>query len=334
MTTSPIRLAFIGAGLFARDAHVPSLLALGDTFTVTCVYSRTEASAQALADLLPYAVDITTDLDSVFSRDNVDAVDITLPIPMLPEMVTRALQSGKHVISEKPIAPTVAIAQPLLEIPLQDGQVWMVGENWRYETLFEQAGDVLRSGKIGTPLHFSWVLQLPVTPDNKYYHTAWRRDPAYPGGFLLDGGVHHIAAIRQVLGEVVAVQAMTTQMSADLPPADTLTAALRMADGTTGAYGVTYAGGANTLQDLTVIGTDGHLSVSRDLLSVHVGDTSQHTRSRPHGVQKELEAFAAAIHNGTPHRNTPQAALQDLAVMEALLNSAQQGQQVEVMQIS
>ena len=82
---------------------------------------------------------------------------------------------------------------------------------------------------------------MPLKPGNKYYHTDWRRSGTFPGGFLLDGGVHHVAALRQVVGEIVSVSAEVRQVRADLPPADTLSAALEFESGVIGSYSVTYA---------------------------------------------------------------------------------------------
>ena len=72
----PIRLALVGAGIFARDAHVPAIKALGDRFEIAAVYSRTRATAEALLPLLPGSADIYTDLDALLARPDIEAVDV------------------------------------------------------------------------------------------------------------------------------------------------------------------------------------------------------------------------------------------------------------------
>jgi len=166
----PVRIALIGAGAFVRKAHAPSLLELGDAVQIAAVYSRTQASAETVAESIPYDVDTYTDIGMLLADESVEAVDIVLPIPMLPEVVSQALAAGKHVFSEKPIAQTVAEAQALIAACRHfDDLVWMVGENWRYEEAF-QAG--ARAVQAGGAVH-------ECAP---WYRVPTRRGPCGPEG--------------------------------------------------------------------------------------------------------------------------------------------------------
>jgi predicted dehydrogenase len=326
-----IKLGMIGAGIFAREAHAPSLNNLSDTFEVAAVYSRTEESARQLASLFPNSPDIYTDMDALLARDDIDAVDIIMPIYLLPDTVRKALAAGKHVISEKPIAPTVAEGKQLLEdVKAHRNQVWMVGENWRYEDGLTKGRDLVQSGQIGTPYIFHWAIHIQLDPSNKYYQTAWRRDNSHPGGYILDGGVHHIAGLRMILGEVKSVAAHTTQNRPDLPPVDTVAASIEMESGLIGTYTVTYSKGVNRETALHIVGSEGELQVRRgDVTLIRDGEAVQtFEEDRYDSVQKELSAFARAINDGEGLRATPQEALQDVAIVEAFLESARQGKHI------
>lgn len=329
---TPLRIALLGAGTFVRDAHLPALQQLQDQFEIVAVFSRTRASAEALAAKIHPTPDIYTNIAEILQRDDVDAVDIVLPIEQLTAAVDMALASGKHVISEKPITPTVADGKKLLSVySHHPSQVWMVAENWRYEAAFMRAPDALE--RIGTPYLCHWALHLGVMPGAKYYVTDWRRSGTFPGGFLMDGGVHHIAALRLVLGEIARVTAFAAQMRPDLPPVDTLTAALRFESGLIGSYSVTYASTAPFASHLTVIGEKGTLRVNRDFLELTLdGQTEALPLAPSQGVTDELAAFARTVRLGEPHHNSPQQALQDVAVVEAMLRSAETGASVEVEQ--
>ena len=260
----PVRIALIGAGVFVRKAHAPSLLELGDAAQIVAVYSRTRTSAETVADAIPYDVDIYTDIAALLADESVEAVDIVLPIPMLPEVVSQALAAGKHVFSEKPIAQTVAEAQDLIarSRPYAD-RVWMVGENWRYEEAFQAAAQAIEAGRIGQPVFCDVSLQLQVKADSPNAQPTWRNSGEVLGGYLLDGGVHHIAGLRVLLGEIDSVCALTAAHHADLPPADTMSAALRFASGVVGAYLITYAVGSTLGTDAVHIGgSEGSLRVS------------------------------------------------------------------------
>jgi predicted dehydrogenase len=334
--SDPIRLAIVGAGIFARDAHTPVLLALRDRFQVVAVYSRRPESAAALAEKYPYPVAVATDLPALLARDDLDAVDLTLPIPVMPEAVMTALDAGKHVISEKPVAPDVATAHALLDHSARyPRQVWMVAENYRYEPVFVRAAELVQSGAIGTPRMVTWVHHGFVTPDNKYYGTEWRQKGAFPGGYLLDGGVHNIAALRLILGEIAAVSAVSAAFRADLPPADTLNAALVFASGCTGMYSITHAVGAPWDPTLDIAGEGGTLRIGRGRIELtRGGETEVIEVPSERGIEGEFAAFADAIRGGDVHRNTPQQAAQDVAVIEAMLRSGATGQRVDVARLA
>ena len=324
----PVRIALIGAGAFARKAHAPSLLELGDAAQIVAVYSRTRASATAVADSIPYPVEIYTDIEALLADESVEAVDIVLPIPMLGGVVSQALAAGKHVFSEKPIAPTVAEAQALIARSRSFGdRVWMVGENWRYEEAFEAAAQAINAGRIGQPLFCDMSLQLPVKADSPYLQSDWRRSGEVVGGFLMDGGVHHVAGLRVLLGEIESVCALTAAHRPDLPPADTMGVAMRFANGVLGTYLITYAVGSTLGTDAVHIGgTGGSLRVSRGELVLRRGEEDERRAFNVLiSVREELAAFLAAVRDGARHRNSPQEALQDLAVVEAMLKSAQTG---------
>lgn len=329
----PIRLALAGAGVFARDDHVPGIRALGDRFDIVAVYSRTRASAEALQAHLAHPADIYTDLDEMLARADIEAVDVILPIAAQPEAVEKALAAGKHVLSEKPVAPTVAVGRRLYQIAQNySNQVFMVGENLRYEATFGRAAELVQSGALGKPVLASWVGHAVMTPDNKFYHTPWRRDNSFPGGFIMDGGVHNIAAFRRVLGEITHVSAETKLMRADLPPADTLVAAFQFESGIIGNWTITFAAGASFPEKLTVVGDKAALRVGwGEIEMVDASGTSKQSVSGIKTMEAELTAFADAIRDGKPSpAGSPLEALRDVAVIEAILRSADLGCRVEV----
>lgn len=334
--SEPIRLALVGAGIFARDAHVPALKSLGELpgerFEIVAVYSRSRATADAMLPLLPGKPDVYTDLSQLLQRTDIEAVDVLLPIEALPAAIDMALAAGKHVISEKPIAPDVASGRQLVNIYRNHpGQAWMVAENIRYTAAFQRAAEIVRSGEIGQILLVDWAIHNSVTPANKYYHTEWRRSGTFPGGFLMDGGVHHVAAYRMIAGEIVSVSAEARQMRADLPPADTLTASLQFASGLLGSYAVTYTAVTSSPTLMCIVGDKGMVRVNGYSLEVTTDEAPlNESIGERDDIAAELAAFADAVRLGTPHVNSPLEALRDVAVVEAMLQSARTGCRVEV----
>jgi predicted dehydrogenase len=328
----PIRLALLGAGIFMKEAHIPAILSLPDHFQVVAIYSRTLESAQQAAQLLPYPVQVTDDLPALLAQPDLEAVAIALPIHAQAQVVEQALRSGKHVLSEKPIAPTRQQAEYLLQLVEPNvSQVWMVAENWRYAPAIQRAAQIIQAGDLGHLALFHWAVCAGMTPQRPYYHTPWRRDGSHPGGFLLDGGIHLLAGLRTVLGEVSQLYAIGRLVRPDLPPVDTVSLSLSLQSGLTGTLSLTYAYGLPAPTFLTVVGEYGVLEVNRDALQLTLGGQERERMTgQGNGILAEFQAFAQAIHQSHPSLPMLQEALRDLILFEALLSSLEQGQAISI----
>jgi predicted dehydrogenase len=293
----PVRIALIGAGIFARDAHVPAILALGDAFHVVAVASRSGTSAEKIAAMLPYPVEATDNVEALYARDDIEAINLLLPVQEMEAATEAALRSGKHVVSEKPIATRSEEARRLIAIPRKG--IWMVAENWRYEGFILSAVGLIQEGRIGRPVFFNWALYPEVSPGNKYYATPWRRAGSYQGGFLLDGGVHHIAGLRMLLGEVASVSAITAAIRPDLPPVDTQCVAFAFENGAVGTFAASYAVGVPWDTTLDITGTEGTLRIGRGGVTLVRGGETTETPAPRDGIEAELEDFARAIRQGS-----------------------------------
>ncbi len=309
--------AAVGPG-DSPEAHAVDTITAGAGLTDP---ERAQQLTEEGAASLPGTPIVHTDLQEVLARDDGEAVDVVLPIQLLPDVVEASLAAGKHVVSEKPVAATSGRADALLAFrERHPDPVWMVAENWRYEASFLAAAEAVREGAIGRPVLFDWTVAFPIRPGHRYHATAWRRTGEVPGGFLLDGGVHFAAVLRQVLGELVEARGFTASEQDDLPPCDTLAASMRFDSGAVGTLAVSFAVGVPWESELRVAGSEGSLAVAPGRLAVtRDGKTDVRTFPYPTGVAAELVAFAEAVRHGTPHRNSPEEALADLRLVEALL---------------
>jgi predicted dehydrogenase len=137
-----------------------------------------------------------------------------------------------------------------------------------------------------------------------------------------------------ILGEITEVSAYVANMSSDLAGPETLVANLQFANGVMGHYSATYATGPKRQTELSIRGEAGYISVGDSGIKIQHGDeTLNWGDGRTLTINAELRAFAEAIRNGGPNPNSPEEALQDLAVMEAILNSAERKQPVTVEQV-
>lgn len=128
-----------------------------------------------------YDGDAATDLDALLRRTDIDAVIIALPITVQPSIVRKCLAAGKHVLSEKPVAPDVASGIELISeynaTYKPKSLVWRVAENFELEPGYHVAAKAIKDGKIGKVSSFNARVVGYVAKDSKYYKTPWRTVP-------------------------------------------------------------------------------------------------------------------------------------------------------------
>lgn len=259
----------------------------------------------------------------------------SLPINTQPSFIRAALQAGKHVISEKPVAGTISEAEKLTQWYHSNidssKATWAVAENYRFLNSITH-GSEIASG-LGRLLNFGVKMQNLVQ-GGKYFETEWRKVPEYQGGFVLDGGVHFIAVLRQILGgeKIEYVSAFTRQNQDHLPPLDTVDACVRTKNGATGTISISFG---TTLKDngYTAAFEHGSLSLSSNKATktttgktpvrsmkvvVTKGDTvdEKDIEDEGSGVKPEIRTWAESIVNGKQDpRQSPEQALADLEIV-------------------
>jgi len=194
--------------LFPLTAYIPALVALGDFAPpLKAVYSRSEKSSTELSQSASQSLKLETppeiyfdadssrNLDVLLQRSDIVAVIIVLPITVQPEIVIKALAAGKHVLSEKPIAPDVAKGLSLIKESskyTQKGLVWRVAENYELEPAYRKAGELIRSGAIGKVAFFKAIVYNYIDKSSQWYKTPWRTIPEVSrrNFTIVDGVVH------------------------------------------------------------------------------------------------------------------------------------------------
>jgi predicted dehydrogenase len=364
-TSNTAGTAILGAGLFAKEAHLPALQTLGPLAPkLRAVYSRSEKSARELAaqatTLLNTSPDVYFDensslnLDALLSRSDISSVIVILPITQQPSIILKALAAGKHVLSEKPVAPDVASGAKLIaQYETQykpKGLVWRVAENFEAERGFIAAGRAIATGKIGKVTFFSSRTVNFIDKDSKWYKTPWRTIPDYQGGFLLDGGVHSVAVLRVILPSAMTHLSGFASLNKEwLAPHDTINTIIKNADGSHGIFELSFAAPSPSRSDagrgIVITGTDGWLEVqqtlARDLINNIekpifrvtiksatrdangvLGPEKEEVIDEPiRGVELEQASFFAALDGKDDGLGSPLGTLKDVAIIEAALTS-------------
>ncbi len=243
-----IGYAFMGAAHSQAWRSAPRFFDLPAGLRMSVLAGRDEARAKAAADRYGWD-DVETDWTRLVARDDVDIVDICTPGDTHAEMAIAALQAGKHVLCEKPLANSVAEAEAMAAAARQAaarGQRAMCGFTYRRVPAARLMADLVAGGAIGTLRHVrasylqDWLVD-PAAP------MSWRLEKHRAGsGALGDIGAHAIDLAQYVTGDLITgVTALSSTFVArrPIPAADGFL-------GTNAAAGGEY--GEVTVDDATV----------------------------------------------------------------------------------
>lgn len=145
---------------------------------------------------------------SLVRRTDLDAIIVSTPPQLHAAMCIRALESGKHVLCEKPLARTPAECRQILEAAERSGRMLATGFNYRFYPAILKAREIFDSELIGELDH---IRSYAGHPGGSEFTHPWVHDVGMMGGgALLDNGIHIIDLTRYFLGEVAAVKGYAT----------------------------------------------------------------------------------------------------------------------------
>jgi predicted dehydrogenase len=237
-----VRLGFIGCGSVVRVMFGPFFRDLTEG-RVTAVADVDEASARYVQDLygIPHAF---TDHRDLLTRAPVEAVVVGTPPHLHEEQVLAAARAGKHVLCEKPLAPTAAACRRMIDACREAGVLLSVGFMKRYQPSLLRVREMIARGDLGRVRHAraDWggvgVPSLRTGPaaDRRL---AWK--PLIPGGGVVHDLFSHTADLfRWLLGDVILVSAEVAVTSPDRAVDDAAVVTCRHATGVTSVHTINY----------------------------------------------------------------------------------------------
>jgi predicted dehydrogenase len=240
------------------------------------------------------------------------------------------MKAGKHIFLEKPLAGNLREAKMLLKYDKQDKTVNMVAENFRYRKIFQKLKKIIDNGVIGKPYAVNWNLYYYVTSENDYGATKWRQKHKYPGGFMLDAGVHNIAALRMILGDFKFGNAMTASRNKKIGKVDTMAFQFQLKNGIIGHYNLYFSVNGHWEDKLLIFGDKGSIEVNENNISVKQQGRKHKTEqvTDGHGYDVEFNDFYNAVVNGNKVDYTFKEAYRDMEIVIGALNSAKNKRRV------
>jgi predicted dehydrogenase len=194
----PVDIGVIGAGQrgrrhiqFLREAGGARIVALADNHPPSLAGTR---------PLLPDdATDtrVYRDWSDLLADDRVEAVIVAVPNHLHTEVAIAALQRGKHVLLEKPVALSVTDCQRLIAAERAARGILQIGLELRYATVARHLREMIDGGAIGEP-RLAWCHEFRVPFREKV--GGWILDPARSGGTFVEKNCHHFDLLSWFLG--------------------------------------------------------------------------------------------------------------------------------------
>ena len=192
-----MRIGLLGTGPWAQMAHAPALSG-HDAWDFAGVWGRRPDAAKELAD--QYGVPAYDDVDALLA--DVDAVAVALPPSVQAELAVRAARAGRHLLLDKPLAPTVEQGRAVVDAVRAAGVASVVFFTTRFQP--ETEAWVTEQAAAGGwfTARAEWLGSV-FTSDSPFAASPWRQEK----GALWDVGPHALSVLLPVLGDVRRVAA-------------------------------------------------------------------------------------------------------------------------------
>ena len=286
--SGPIRVGVLGTG-FGAAVHIPALRHLPDTEVVAVCSRHAERAERVAAE---HGIPATfTDHRELLRDGEVDAVVVATPPFLHHQMALAALEAGKHVLCEKPMARNLAEARDMAKMAERAGVVAMLNHEYRFVPARARIKELIAEGYLGEPQAVTLTVFRSSLADPDGRPFGWLMEQDKAGGMLGATGSHHVDALRWWFGEVKAVAGATATMvkRRRLPGSATLATVdaddnfafvLRFANGALGTVHVTATAPVDTGEEILLSGSEG-------MLMAH-GEDSLYGARRGEGALAEL----------------------------------------------
>jgi predicted dehydrogenase len=264
----------IGTG-FGASLHLRALAALPETEIIAVCSRRRERAAAAAAEFgIPR---LATDYKEIIRNPEVEGVIIATPPHLHHAITLTALESGRHIVCEKPMARNLAEARDMVRIAQRVGVIALINHQLRFLPVRAYVKELIDSGYLGEP-HAATVTVHRSSLNNPYDRPfGWLMEQEKAGGMLGATGSHHLDALRWWFGEVKAVAgALATLVKrrrlpdsaalATVDADDNFAVILRFANGALGTIHVTATAAFEGDEEITLSGSLGTLQIRAGVL--------------------------------------------------------------------
>lgn len=296
--SATVRVGVIGCADIAVRRMLPGFAAAADT-EIVAVASRSRQKAQQVAER--FGGRPVQGYERLLELDEVDAVYVPLPAALHDRWTRAALDAGKHVLAEKPLAQNAARTRYLLELARERGLALMENVMFVHHPLHEEVRRLAADGAIGELRSMNAAFTIPAPPDSDI-----RYRPDLGGGALADIGLYPLRAALHFLGPDLDVVGAQLTQGRGRTVETSGAVLLRTPEGNTAqiAFGLEHS----YLSQYQIWGSTGRITVDRaftppadfvPVVELHRGAGREEIRLPPHDqVAATIAAFVASVRAG------------------------------------
>lgn len=328
-----LRVALVGMGRIGR-VHLQALSGargaeVVGVFDLNTDLARERAAAANVQRVFASWQEILGDSD-------VDCIGVLLPHDVHEQYAIEALEAGKHVVCEKPLAPTLPECERMLAAARSTGRHLFPVHNRVYSLAVAKMSELLHEDAIGE-VYLAQTTGFEAPPTVQ----TWLATPRGGGGVLMSQAVHPMYVLRWLLGDVARVSCLFGDRKVvDMSAEDHAVVLLKFANGIAAEMTCTFGIAHGPLDhSITFHGRDGYLQLSGQRLHAIAprvfGDTELHEvplNETDHGsaFRTMWEDYARGITEGVPTRQTGEDGMRAVEIVQAAYRSNASGRTMDL----
>jgi UDP-N-acetyl-2-amino-2-deoxyglucuronate dehydrogenase len=254
ITGRKIRFGLVGCGRISSN-HLQAISNYPD-----------EAEIVALCDIDPVALEIAclktgvggfTNLSEMLSSAEMDAVILSTPSGLHSSQASQVARSGRHVITEKPMATRWEDGKQMVTTCDEAGVRLFVVKQNRFNPTIERLKAAVANGRFGR-IYMVNVNVFWSRPQSYYDSAKWRGTWEYDGGAFMNQASHYVDLLDWIVGPLESVQAYTATLARNIEVEDTGVVSLKWRSGALGSLNVTMLTYRRNMEgSITIIGEKG-----------------------------------------------------------------------------
>ena len=320
-----IKAASIGLGWWS-DELAKSIQGKSKKIKIVSCYSKSKKKRINFSK--KYKTNYHDSFMAILKDPKIDAIILTTPHSLHSKHAIQAMQNGKHVFVEKPMATKFLDAKKMYLMAKKHKKTLSVGHNRRYSSVFDFINNLNRKKKIGKILHIDSNFSAPGALN--YKKKFWRSNKKEsPGGAIAGLGIHMIDLMCYFGGKVRSVQSLVKRYAVKVNIDDT-TSALFELNNCTGNLTTIFA--CPYTSTFNIFGTNMNIFSKVDKNKIKIvkknGNVQKINLANKDTLFLELQEFASSCNNKKKYRIKNSEAAHNVKVMEAIVKSSKKNKKI------